>query len=246
MEHQRLGSDAVGAKGESMSVSPVPVSNSIADQQAAVPALARAVIAAVIDKSGSMQGLQADVVGGFNRFLADQQGLPGDAIMSVVLFDTDVTHLEDNTPIGDVKPLTEETYRPGGMTALYDAVGSAIKVLEEATRPNDRIIVVVTTDGEENSSRSFTQAQIKTMIEAKRELGWEFVYLGAGDAAWVQEQAQSMSFARSGSYANTGPGVRAAAAMVSANVGKYRTTGESPAAMQWDAPARDEDAETTT
>jgi uncharacterized protein YegL len=204
------------------------------------PALPRAVVAAVIDKSGSMQGLQADVIGGFNRFVSDQQGLPGEAIMSVVLFDTEITHLEDNTPIADVKPLTEAVYAPSGMTALYDAVGAAIKVLEEATRPNDRLVVVVTTDGEENSSRIFTQAQIKAMIDAKQKLGWEFVYLGAGDAKWVQEQAQSMNFATSGTYANTGSGVRAAAAMVSANIGAYRATGQSPASMDWNAPADDE------
>jgi uncharacterized protein YegL len=226
-----------------MSVSPVPVTPiSPADSRepAAVPALARAVIAAVIDKSGSMQGLQADVIGGFNRFVADQQNLPGEAIMSVVLFDTDVTHLEDNTPIADVKPLTEATYVPSGMTALYDAVGAAIKVLEEATRPDDRVIVVVTTDGEENNSRIFTQARIKEMLDAKRKLGWEFVYLGAGDAKWAEEQAKSMNFATSGNYAPTGAGVRAAAATISANVASYRATGASPKAMQWNAPTDDE------
>ena len=140
----------------------------------------------IIDRSGSMNGLESDTIGGFNSMIAKQQKEEGEAIISTVLFDdkTDVIH--DRVPIRDVKNLTEEDYRVRGCTALLDAVGGAIdhigkihKYAREEDRPA-KTLFVITTDGLENASRYYSFKDIKRMIERQKEkYSWEFLFLGA-------------------------------------------------------------------
>ena len=144
----------------------------------------------VIDKSGSMAGLESDTVGGYNSLLKSNREGEGEALVSTVLFDNDAHVLHDRVSIEQVRPLSERDYVPGGCTALLDAVGGAIhyhervqKILPESLRP-ERTLVCIATDGYENASKKYTYPQVKHMIDAARERGWEFLFLGANiDAA---------------------------------------------------------------
>lgn len=144
----------------------------------------------VIDKSGSMTGLESDTVGGYNSLLKSNREGEGEALVSTVLFDNDAHVLHDRVSIEQVRPLSERDYVPGGCTALLDAVGGAIryhervqKNLPESLRP-ERTLVCIATDGYENASKKYTYPQVKHMIDAARERGWEFLFLGANiDAA---------------------------------------------------------------
>lgn len=140
----------------------------------------------ILDRSGSMQGLESDTVGGYNSVLSQNRELPGEALVSTVLFDQEVTVVHDRVPIRGVRPMGLAEFRPRGCTALLDAVGRAItyhrtvqKVLPAGLRP-ERTLFVIVTDGYENASRSYTYEQVKRMIERQRELGWEFMFLAAG------------------------------------------------------------------
>ena len=145
----------------------------------------------ILDRSGSMSGLESDTVGGFNSMIRNQAEEPGQALVSTVLFNTVSEVIHDRVPLDKVKPMTERQYRVGGCTALLDAVGEAVrhignvhKYAREEDRP-EKTLFVITTDGLENASRKYTYAQVKDMIEGQKErCGWEFLFLGANiDAA---------------------------------------------------------------
>ena len=145
----------------------------------------------ILDRSGSMAGLEADTIGGFNAMLEKQRKEPGEAVISTVLFDNETEVIHDRIPLDRVPRLTEKEYYVRGCTALLDAVGGAIhhignvhKYAREEDRP-EKTLFVITTDGLENASRHYTYDKVKTMIERQREkYGWEFLFLGANiDAA---------------------------------------------------------------
>ena len=140
----------------------------------------------VLDRSGSMAGLEADTIGGFNAMIEKQRGEPGEAVISTVLFDNETEVIHDRVPLDGVPALTEKEYYVRGCTALLDAVGGAIhhignvhKYAREEDRP-EKTLFVITTDGMENASRRYTYEKVKPMIERQRETyGWEFLFLGA-------------------------------------------------------------------
>ena len=145
----------------------------------------------ILDRSGSMAGLEADTIGGFNAMLQKQRKEPGEAVISTVLFDNETEVIHDRIPLDRVPRLTEKEYYVRGCTALLDAVGGAIhhignvhKYAREEDRP-EKPLFVITTDGMENASRRYTYDKVKAMIERQRETyGWEFLFLGANiDAA---------------------------------------------------------------
>ena len=145
----------------------------------------------ILDRSGSMAGLEADTIGGFNTMIEKQRGEPGEAVISTVLFDNETEVIHDRIPLDRVPRLTEKEYYVRGCTALLDAVGGAIhhignvhKYAREEDRP-EKTLFVITTDGLENASRRYTYDKVKAMIERQREkYGWEFLFLGANiDAA---------------------------------------------------------------
>ena len=145
----------------------------------------------ILDRSGSMSGLEADTIGGFNSLIRKQRKEEGEAIVSTVLFDDACDVIHDRVPIAKVENLTEETYFVRGCTALLDAVGGAIhhignvhKYAREEDRP-EKTLFIITTDGLENASRRYTYARVKAMVERQKErYGWEFLFLGANiDAA---------------------------------------------------------------
>ena len=140
----------------------------------------------ILDKSGSMSGLENDTIGGYNAMLKKQQKEEGQAIVTTVLFDNNYEIIHDRTSIEEIRPMTEKEYFVGGTTALLDAVGITINKIINATRNTkkeyraEKIIFVIITDGMENASREYSYEKIKTMIEKQKErYKWEFVFLGA-------------------------------------------------------------------
>ena len=145
----------------------------------------------ILDRSGSMAGLETDTIGGFNAMIEKQKEEPGEALISTVLFDTHSQVIHDRLPLDRIPRLTRKEYSVGGCTALLDAVGSAVhhignvhKYAREEDRP-EKTLFVITTDGMENASRRYTYDQVKAMIQRqKTRYGWEFLFLGANiDAA---------------------------------------------------------------
>ena len=145
----------------------------------------------ILDRSGSMGGLESDTIGGFNSMLEKQQKESGEALVSTVLFSGETEVIHDRVSIDKVEPLTDKEYYVGGCTALLDAVGGAIHHIgnvHKYARKEDvpeKTLFIITTDGYENASRRYTYDDVKSMIERQKEkYGWEFMFLGANiDAA---------------------------------------------------------------
>ena len=145
----------------------------------------------ILDRSGSMSGLEKDTIGGFNSMLEKQRKEPGDAVVSTVLFDNEIEVVHDRIDIKSVPRLTEEDYFVRGCTALLDAVGGAIRHIgnvHKYARSEDvpeKTLFIITTDGLENASRYYTYDKVRSMIERQKgRYGWEFIFLGANiDAA---------------------------------------------------------------
>ena len=145
----------------------------------------------ILDRSGSMSGLEGDTIGGFNAMIEKQKREPGEALISTVLFDNENEVIHDRVDIQKIEPMTDKEYYVRGCTALLDAVGGAIhhignvhKYAREEDRP-EKTLFVITTDGMENASRKYSYDRLKMMIERQKEkYGWEFIFLGANiDAA---------------------------------------------------------------
>lgn len=140
----------------------------------------------ILDRSGSMQGLEGDTIGGFNAMIEKQKKEPGEAYVSTVLFDDQTEVLHDRVKVGEVRPITEKEYYVRGCTALLDAVGGAIHHIgniHKYARPEDvpeHTLFVITTDGMENASRRYSVHQVQEMIcHQQKKYGWEFLFLGA-------------------------------------------------------------------
>ena len=145
----------------------------------------------ILDRSGSMSGLEKDTIGGFNSMIARQKREAGEALVSTVLFDSSCTVIHDRLPLSKVPPLTEKEYFTCGCTALLDAVGGAIhhigNIHKYARREDvpEKTMFIITTDGCENASRRYNYETVQRMIRHEKEkYGWEFLFLGANiDAA---------------------------------------------------------------
>lgn len=147
----------------------------------------------VLDRSGSMQSIADDVIGGFNAYVAKQQDEGADAIMTVVQFDGDEPFqiLEDASAIKDVKQLNRTVFTPRGSTPLYDTMGRTLnraisRAVERkgAELPEESVIVITFTDGAENASREFSRETVFNLVKAKEKEGWTFVYMGANQDAY--------------------------------------------------------------
>jgi uncharacterized protein YegL len=140
----------------------------------------------ILDRSGSMGGLESDTIGGYNSFLQKQQEQPGEARITTVLFDDKYELLHDRLDLRAVSPITEREYYVRGNTALLDAIGKTINKIVGAQRHSkpeyraDKVLFIITTDGMENASREFNYSKIKSLIEyQKSHYDWEFIFLGA-------------------------------------------------------------------
>ena len=150
----------------------------------------------ILDRSGSMSGLESDTIGGYNSMIEKQKKEEGEALISTVLFDGQTDVLHDRVPLDKISPITEKEYYVRGSTALLDAVGGAIRHIgnvHKYAREEDvpeKTLFIITTDGMENSSRKYSYDKIKKMIEKQKEkYHWEFIFLGANiDAVGVADR----------------------------------------------------------
>ncbi len=188
-------------------------------------------ITVILDRSGSMESIRDDIIGGVNALLKEQQRTPGVATLTLVQFDTAAPYevVHSFTLVQAVKPLTAESYVPRGGTPLLDALGRGILDLDatlgqmrEPDRPA-RVVFVVVTDGMENASREFTRNQVARMIAEKQELAdWQFVFLSADLSAMTEGEGLGMLYQRSLAFDKTAQGSRSAFSSVSANVARMR------------------------
>ena len=190
----------------------------------------------ILDKSGSMAGLERDTIGGFNSMLDKQKRAGGECRITTILFDNRYELLHDRIDIRAVSPMTEREYQVGGSTALLDAVGRTIRKLagvqkntaEEYRAGN--VMFVIITDGEENSSREYSAGKVKAMIEEEKRYGWEFVFLGANIDAVETAGRFGISADRAVDYVPDSAGTELNFQMMSEAVTAFRTTRVMPQA----------------
>ena len=161
----------------------------------------------ILDRSGSMAGLEKDTIGGFNSLIEKQRKEPGNAVVSTVLFDHESEVIHDRLPLEDIPPMTDKEYCVRGCTALLDAVGGAIhhigNVHKYARREDvpDKTLFIITTDGMENASRHYTYDKIHAMIKRQQEkFGWEFIFLGANIDAAAEAKRFGIDESRAANY----------------------------------------------
>lgn len=182
----------------------------------------------ILDRSGSMSGLEKDTIGGFNAMIEKQKKQDGKAYVSTVLFDHESVVLHDRLPLEQIKPMTEDDYTVRGCTALLDAIGGAVKHIgniHKYARSEDvpeHTMFVITTDGLENASRKYNSRDIKRLIESKKEEGWEFLFIGANIDAIETANDYGISADRAVNYNADSQGTGVVFEAVSETVAKFR------------------------
>ena len=188
----------------------------------------------VLDRSGSMSGLAADTIGGFNELIEKQKKLEGDAYVTTVLFDHEYEVLHDHVALEEVAPLTDKEYFARGSTALLDAVGRTINSVgarlaaaPEEERP-EHVVFVITTDGMENASREYTAKQVREMVEHQQQkYSWQFVFLGANMDAVSEARNLGISAKYAADFTPSHSGVRKMYSMALDRVMSGKRTGVS-------------------
>ncbi len=197
----------------------------------------------ILDRSGSMAGLEADTIGGFNAMVEKQKKEPGEALLSAVLFDNESQVIYDRVDVRRVEPMTDRQYQVGGCTALLDAIGGAVrhignihKYAREEDRPG-KTVFVITTDGMENASRRWTYRDVQKLVKHQQEkCGWEFLFLGANMDAISAARSFGIREDRAVRYECDGVGTGLNFAVVSQTIGRLRK-GEAIGSA-WSAPIR--------
>lgn len=192
----------------------------------------------ILDRSGSMHGLEKDTIGGFNSMLEKQKNEKGEAYVTTVLFDNDYRIIHDRLAICDVPEMTEREYYVGGCTALVDAIGKTIRHIANIHKyarkedvPENTIFVIIT-DGMENASHEFTSDQVKKMVEhEKQKYGWEFIFLGANIDAVETAKHFGIEKDRAVNYNCDSEGTILNYQVVSDTVAKMRTC--QPISADW-------------
>lgn len=187
----------------------------------------------ILDKSGSMGGMETDTIGGFNSMLEKQKKEPGECRVTTVLFDNRYTLLHDRIDIRAVSPITEKEYCVGGSTALLDALGTAIDKIAAVQRStaeeyrSEKVIFIIITDGEENASREYSLKEIKKRIEREKEAhGWEFIFLGANIDAVATAERFGIGADRAVDYVPDHEGTRLNYTVMCEAVSEFRTSGK--------------------
>ena len=194
----------------------------------------------ILDRSGSMHGLENDTIGGYNSMLAKQRTEEGEALVSTVLFDDEITVIHDRVPIGEVKDITPREYYVRGCTALLDAVGGAIhhignvhKYAREEDVP-EKTLFIITTDGMENASRRYGYDKVKAMVERQKEkYGWEFLFLGANIDSAAMGAKIGIQSDFTVDYMNDGEGARLNYDVMSEAISQMRCPNAAPLDRSW-------------
>ena len=192
----------------------------------------------ILDRSGSMRGLEKDTIGGFNGMLDKQREEEGDANITTVLFDDQYEKVHDRLPLDQVKDLTSKEYYVRGCTALLDAIGRTIyemgliqKHLPDSEKAG-KVIVVITTDGLENASHEYSRDKVKTMIKHEKEkYGWEFLFLGANMDAVAEAGSLGIGADRSVTFENDSQGIELNYEVVGRTLCQMRACAPSAAPM---------------
>lgn len=187
-------------------------------------------ITVILDRTGSMESIRDDTIGGFNAFLKEQQQQPGEATLTLVQFDSQNPYevIHHFAPLAEVPELTRRTFVPRATTPLLDAIGRGINDLEQnlgklaVPRQPARVVMVIITDGQENASREFDKKQIERMIQEKQSADWQFVFLSADLAAIGEALSSGMHDASVMGFDKTSLGTSAAFASTSSRISDYR------------------------
>ncbi|ESS10402.1 MAG: Mg-chelatase subunit ChlD [uncultured archaeon A07HR60] len=199
----------------------------------------------VLDSSGSMSKIADDTRGGFNTFLMEQREEEGEATVTLYDFDSTVDLVYRESDIADAEKLDTDNYRPGGKTALHDAMARAINETDdyvagvEAAKTVDNVIVVVLTDGKENASETPQDVVRERVEEHREEHGWEFLFIGANQDAALTAEQMGMDRDKSLDMAHDGDGAEAAQESVSASVSRAREQGTTGGFSQEDRQRQD-------
>lgn len=192
----------------------------------------------ILDRSGSMAGLESDTIGGFNSMIEKQKKQDGDCYVSTILFDDESEVLHDRVKLGDIHKMTDNDYTVRGCTALIDAIGGAIHHIgniHKYARPEDvpeHTMFVITTDGQENASHKYTSEQVKKMIEHRREkYGWEFLFIGANIDAVETAARYGIDKDRAVNYNADGRGTQILYETVAKAV--YNVRASAPLSADW-------------
>ena len=193
----------------------------------------------ILDRSGSMSGLEKDTIGGFNSMLEKQRKEPGDAVVSTVLFDNNIEVIHDRVAIAEVPDLTDKEYFVGGCTARLDAVGGAIHHIgnvHKYARKEDvpeKTLFIITTDGMENASRRYTYDKVRHMIERQKgRYGWEFLFLGANMDAAAEARRFGIDESMAADYHCDEAGMALNYEVISETITRARTCG-APLSADW-------------
>lgn len=188
----------------------------------------------ILDRSGSMQGLEADTIGGFNSMIEKQKKEDGEAYVSVILFDDVSEVLYDRVPVGKVEPMTDRQYTVRGCTALLDAIGGAIRHIgniHKYAREEDvpeKTLFAITTDGMENASRRYSYEKIRRMIERQKEkYNWEFLFVGANIDAIREAARFGIPASRAANYVHDGAGTQLQYSTLSDAISSARASGSA-------------------
>jgi len=192
-------------------------------------------ITLVLDRTGSMSSIKEATIVGFNTFLKDQKEAPGEAVFTLVQFDSEDPYevLQNGVPINDARELTDETFVPRASTPLRDAIGRTIEgvgarliALQEDQRP-DKIVIVIQTDGLENASKEFSAERVRQMIEHQKTVyGWQFVFLGANQDAVLVAGKMGIDVTAAITFAASDAGTSASAKCMSRGVKEFRSKGK--------------------
>ncbi len=189
----------------------------------------------ILDKSGSMGGLESDTIGGYNSMLEKQKAVEGECHITTVLFENNYELLHDRIDIKAVSPITEKEYSVGGSTALLDAIGMTINKIGNAQKHTaddyraEKVMFVIITDGEENSSREYSSEKVKAQIERQKEkYGWEFIFLGANIDAVETANRFGIGADRAQNYHADSEGVELNFSVMSEAVAAFRKTSAMP------------------
>ena len=192
----------------------------------------------ILDRSGSMSGLEKDTIGGFNSMIEKQKKQDGECFVSTVLFDNESEVIHDRVKLSEIKPMTEDDYYVRGCTALIDAIGGAIHHIgniHKYARPEDvpeHTMFIITTDGMENASQHYTSERVKHMIERqKTKFGWEFLFIGANIDAVETAAQYGIDSDRAVNYNADSKGTKILYATVSESICQMRSN--APLKYDW-------------